>query len=106
MVAVGFSQENEISRLNGIYDNLLTGANVELFNARATVVDGNTVQVGDAQVSTDKILIATGGWPFVPDIPGAELTVTSNEIFDLEVFPKRILIVGGGYVAVRVCRDL
>ena len=94
------AKKNEISRLNGIYDNLLAGANVELFNARATVVDANTVQVGDTQVSADKILIATGGWPFVPDIPGAELTVTSNEIFDLDVFPKRILIVGGGYVAV------
>ena len=94
------AKKNEISRLNGIYDNLLAGANVELFNARATVVDTNTVQVGDTQVSADKILIATGGWPFVPDIPGAELTVTSNEIFDLDVFPKRILIVGGGYVAV------
>ena len=94
------AKKNEISRLNGIYDNLLAGANVELFNARATVVDANTIQVGDTQVSADKILIATGGWPFVPDIPGAELTVTSNEIFDLDVFPKRILIVGGGYVAV------
>jgi glutathione reductase (NADPH) len=94
------AKKNEISRLNGIYDNLLSGANVELFNARATVVDANTIQVGDTQVSADKILIATGGWPFVPDIPGAELTVTSNEIFDLDVFPKRILIVGGGYVAV------
>ena len=94
------AKKNEISRLNGIYDNLLAGADVELFNARATLVDKNTVQVGDTQVSADKILIATGGWPFVPDIPGAELTVTSNEIFDLDVFPKRILIVGGGYVAV------
>lgn len=94
------AKKNEISRLNGIYDNLLAGANVQLFNSRATLIDANTVQVGETQVSADKILIATGGWPFVPDIPGAELTVTSNEIFDLDVFPKRILIVGGGYVAV------
>lgn len=90
----------EITRLNGIYTGLLDGTGVTVYDARAHLVDANTVQVGDERVSADKILIATGGWPFLPDIPGIEHTVTSNEVFDLPQFPKRMLVVGGGYVAV------
>jgi glutathione reductase (NADPH) len=90
----------EISRLNGIYDDLLDNSGVTVFNGRATIRDKNTVQVNGKEISTDKLLIATGGWPFVPDFPGSDLAVTSNEIFDLPVFPERILIVGGGYIAI------
>jgi len=89
----------EISRLNGIYDTLLDGSGVTLYNGRARLLDKHTVEIGDQKVSSEKILIATGGWPFVPQFPGSELAVTSNEIFDLPSFPERILVVGGGYIA-------
>lgn len=89
----------EISRLNGIYDTLLDGSGVTLYNGRARLLDKHTVEIGDQKVSSEKILIATGGWPFVPEFPGSELAVTSNEIFDLPSFPERILVVGGGYIA-------
>ena len=89
----------EISRLNGIYDTLLDGSGVTLYNGRARLLDKHTVEIGDQKVSSEKILIATGGWPFVPKFPGSELAVTSNEIFDLPIFPERILVVGGGYIA-------
>ncbi len=89
----------EISRLNGIYDKLLDGSGVTLYNGRARLLDKHTVAIGDKKVTSEKILIATGGWPFVPEFPGSELAVTSNEIFDLPTFPERILVVGGGYIA-------
>ena len=89
----------EISRLNGIYDTLLDGSGVTIYNGRARLLDKHTVEIGDQKVSSEKILVATGGWPFVPQFPGSELAVTSNEIFDLPSFPERILVVGGGYIA-------
>lgn len=88
----------EIKRLNGIYQNLLSGC--ELINGRAVVKDANTVTVGDRDYSAKRILIATGGWPFLPDIPGREHAISSNEVFYLEQFPKRAIVVGGGYIAV------
>ena len=91
------NRAKEILRLNGIYESLL--ANVHVVRGRATLVDANTVAVGDQRFSAKKILIATGGWPQVPDISGREFVVTSNEIFDLPVFPKRLVVVGGGYIA-------
>ncbi len=94
------NKKDEISRLNGIYRNMLDGVNVDTMNGRARIVDAHTVEVNDKQYSAEKILIATGGWPFVPDIPGSELAVNSNQVFDLESFPKRMVIVGGGYIAV------
>ncbi len=90
----------EISRLIGIYDRLLENSGVELIHGRGVIVDSNTVAVGDRTLFTKRILVATGGWPRQPEIPGIELTKTSNEIFDLDVLPKRILVVGGGYIAV------
>ena len=89
----------EITRLNGIYDDLLENSGVTVFNDRATIIDKNTIGISDKQFSCRNLLIATGGWPFVPDFPGNELVVTSNEIFDLPEFPNRILVVGGGYIA-------
>lgn len=90
----------EISRLNGIYDSMLNNAGVTVINGRARFIDEHTVAVGDKNFSAEKIIIATGSWPFIPDIPGHEHAISSNEIFDLEEFPKNILVVGGGYIAV------
>jgi glutathione reductase (NADPH) len=94
------NKKTEISRLNAIYRNLLGGVDVDIIDGRASIVDAHTVIVSGQHYSAGKILIATGGWPHIPDFPGSEYAVTSNEIFDLEQFPQRLLIVGGGYIAV------
>ncbi len=91
---------SEISRLNGIYNNLLDNAGVSVIEGRGKIIDPHTVAVGDKTYTTERIVIAVGGWPFVPEFPGSEHVVSSNEIFDLENFPKRMVIVGGGYIAV------
>lgn len=90
----------EIARLNAIYNRLLEGVNAEIIDGRARIVDPHTVAVGERLFTAEKILIATGGWPHIPDFPGSEHAITSNEIFDLEQFPRRLAIVGGGYIAV------
>lgn len=90
----------EIKRLNDIYARLLDGAGVRLINGRARVLDPHHVEVAGEVHSVEKILVAVGGWPWVPDFPGSELAVTSNEVFDLERFPERFLVLGGGYIAV------
>lgn len=94
------NKTKEIERLNGIYGNILAGAGVELINGRAQVVDAHTVAVGDKQYSAERILVATGGWPKLPDIPGVEHIISSNEAFYLDDFPKKVLVLGGGYIAV------
>ncbi|MBL4720493.1 MAG: glutathione-disulfide reductase [Alphaproteobacteria bacterium] len=94
------NKNKEIERLNGIYERLLDNAGVELFNGRASVVDAHTLSVNGKTVTAEKILVATGGWPVVPDIPGKEHAMTSNEIFYIEKLPKRAIVVGGGYIAV------
>ena len=94
------NKDREITRLNGIYDRLLSAAGVEIFQDTARVVDPHTVEVGGKTVTAAYILVATGGWPVVPDIPGKELAITSNEAFHLKALPERVLIVGGGYIAV------
>ena len=92
--------EGELDRLEGIYRQLLENADVDTFDCRATVAGINEVQLADGRKVTAKtILVATGGWPVVPNIPGAQHVITSNEIFHLNALPKRMLIVGGGYVA-------
>ena len=90
----------EIARLNGIYDGLLGSAGVTIHRGRAVLQDAHTVLIGDERVTTDKVLIATGSWPSVPEVPGIEHAVTSNEMFHLETLPKRAAVVGGGYIAV------
>ena len=90
----------EIKRLNDIYGRLLESAGVRLINSRARIVDAHRVDVRGSTISAEKILVAVGGWPWVPDFPGRDLTVTSNEIFDLARFPQRFLVLGGGYIAV------
>ncbi|EED31807.1 glutathione reductase [gamma proteobacterium NOR5-3] len=94
------NKKTEIARLNAIYRNMLDGANATLIDGRARIIDANTVAVGEQHYTAKKILIATGGWPYKPEFVGNDLAVTSNEIFDLDSFPKRLLIIGGGYIAV------
>jgi len=94
------NKNTEISRLNGIYRGMLDSTGVTHFDGRARFVDEHRVSIGDQVVSAEKILIATGGWPYVPDFPGKEHVITSNEAFFLETLPKRVLVVGGGYIAV------
>ena len=96
------NKDKEIGRLNGIYENMLGNAGVEVFKARATVVDPHTVDVGGNQVTAEYILIATGGWPSVPNIPGKEHAITSNEFFHMGKWPERAIVVGGGYIAVEL----
>jgi glutathione reductase (NADPH) len=93
-------KDREIERLNGVYRRLLEGAGARIFEAHAVIVDPHTVAVDGKRYSAETILIATGGWPWKPDIPGKEHLVTSNEAFHLERLPKRVLIGGGGYIAV------
>ena len=90
----------ELDRLEGIYRKLLDGSDVEIIDARAKVKDPHTVTLSTGKDVTAKhILVATGGRPVVPDMPGSELGITSNEIFLLDEMPKSILIIGGGYIA-------
>lgn len=90
----------ELDRLENIYRNNLAKAGVEIFNARAELVDAHTVKLSTGQTFTAKhILIAVGGRPFTPDFEGSDLTITSNDIFNLEKLPRSILIVGGGFIA-------
>ncbi len=93
------NRRTEISRLNGVYAKLLTGAGVEVINARARVVGPQLVEVDGRSVSARHILVATGGTPFVPDIAGREHVLVSDAIFDLDPFPRRLVVVGGGYIA-------
>ncbi|MFT7689041.1 MAG: glutathione reductase (NADPH) [Candidatus Azotimanducaceae bacterium] len=94
------NKNTEIKRLNGIYQGMLDNAGVTHFDGRARIVDAHHISINGKTVSTDKILIATGGWPTVPEFPGSELVISSNEAFFLKELPKRTLVVGGGYIAV------
>jgi glutathione reductase (NADPH) len=93
------NRAREISRLNGIYGKLLKDAGATVIADRARLVGANEVEVGGRVHSATNILVATGGRPVVPVIPGAEFVITSNEIFDLAAFPDRLVVVGGGYIA-------
>lgn len=90
----------ELDRLEAVYRKLLDGSGVQVFDARAKLTDAHTVALSTGDSFTAKhILIATGGRPVLPDQPGAELGITSNEIFTLDRLPESMLIVGGGYIA-------
>ena len=93
-------KNKEIERLNTIYQKVLDESGVKIINGRATVIDPHTVSISQQTYCTENILIATGGWPTLPDIPGKEHVITSNEAFFLEALPERIVIEGGGYTGV------
>lgn len=94
------NKNREIERLNGIYRNLLVNSGVTLLEGHARIVDEHSVELGGQRYSAKHILIATGGWPQIPEVPGHEYAIGSNEVFFLEQLPKRVLVVGGGYIAV------
>ena len=94
------NKNREITRLNGIYRNLLINSGVTLLEGHAKMLDDHTVEIDGTRITAANILIATGGWPVIPDIPGREHAIGSNEVFFLEQLPKRVIVVGGGYIAV------
>lgn len=94
------NKNREIERLNGIYENLLKNAGVELITGKASFVDSHSVSVEGKLYSAERIIIATGGVPVVPEFPGSEYVITSNETFYLDKLPEKIIIVGGGYIAI------
>ncbi|KQT14117.1 glutathione-disulfide reductase [Ramlibacter sp. Leaf400] len=97
------NRAREIARLNGVYEQLLTGAGVQLIRGWAQLLDGHSVKVqttaGPRTHSARHVLIATGGTASVPPLPGRNLAVTSDSMFDLDPFPRRLVVVGGGYIA-------
>ena len=94
------NKDREIDRLNGVYERVLTNAGVSIFRGKALVRGKNEIEVNGKTFTAQHILVATGSWPQKPDIPGAELAITSNEAFSLAKLPRRALVVGGGYIAV------
>ncbi len=94
------SKDSEIRRLNGIYRHMLDNAGVTSFFTRATFLDAHTLQVGEQRVTAERIVIAVGGHPVRPDIEGAELGIVSDQAFFLPECPKRVTLVGGGYIGV------
>ena len=94
------NKDREINRLNGIYRNLLVNSGVTLIEGHARLTGPNEVEINGQRHTAKHILIATGGWPQIPEIPGHEHAISSNEAFFLKELPKRVLVVGGGYIAV------
>ncbi|TXI28518.1 MAG: glutathione-disulfide reductase [Aquipseudomonas alcaligenes] len=94
------NKNREIQRLNGIYRNLLVNSGVSLLEGHARILGPHQVEVNGQTYTAGHILIATGGWPQLPEIPGKELAISSNEAFHLQQLPRRVLVVGGGYIAV------
>jgi len=94
------NKDKEIDRLNGIYKKLLAESGVALIESRARLADPHTVEVAGRRITAGHILIAVGAWPVLPSEPGAEFGITSNEAFHLPQLPKRIVVAGGGYIAV------
>ncbi len=90
----------EIERLNGIYNNLIDNSGADLFDGRATVAGPNLVSVNGKTYKARTILVATGGWPYIPEFPGSEHALSSNEMFFLDKLPNKAVVVGGGYIAV------
>ena len=92
------NKNREIERLNDVYQQILDTAGVVTMTGRATLVDEHTVSINGENITAERILIATGGWPSVPDFTGNEHVITSNEAFFLGTLPEKIVIVGGGYI--------
>ena len=94
------AKDKEIDRLNGIYLRILRENNVDLLDGTGRIIDRHTVEVAGKTYTTENILVAVGGWPSTPDIPGIEHVISSNEALDLTALPKSIVIVGAGFIAV------
>ncbi|HTO85323.1 MAG TPA: glutathione-disulfide reductase, partial [Methylomirabilota bacterium] len=94
------NKDKEIDRLNGIYKKLLAESGVALIESRARIADPHTVEVAGRRITAGHILVAVGARPVLPSEPGAEFGITSNEAFHLPQLPKRIVVAGGGYIAV------
>ncbi|WP_332674799.1 glutathione-disulfide reductase [Aromatoleum sp.] len=94
------NKNREIDRLNGVYRELLEGARVDILQGGAKLADAHTVSVDGRMVTAEHVLVATGGRPFKPDLPGIEHAITSDEAFELRELPRHILLIGGGYIAV------
>ncbi|GLR66858.1 glutathione-disulfide reductase [Acidocella aquatica] len=94
------AKDTEITRLNGIYKRLLDQAGATIFEAKASFIDSHTLDVGGRRITAEKIVIATGGHPTSLPIPGAELAIVSDDAFYLPAMPKRVAILGSGYIAV------
>ncbi len=90
----------ELNRLEDVYHRILRESGVDEINGTGKVADSHAVEIDGKILTTEHILVATGGWPFMPDIPGIEHAITSNEALDLAELPKHVVIVGGGYIAV------
>ncbi len=94
------NKDIEINRLNDIYKSILSSNQVDIFETRARISGPNEVQVDGKTVSAKNILIAVGGWPWTPEFPGSELTISSNDVFAMDQLPAEIVVMGGGYIAV------
>jgi glutathione reductase (NADPH) len=98
--ALKANKDTEINRLNGLYKSMLDSNQVDIFETRARISGPNEIEVDGKTISAKHILIAAGGWPWTPEFPGSELTVSSNDVFDMDQLPKEIAVMGGGYIAV------
>ncbi|TCZ53937.1 glutathione-disulfide reductase [Roseicella aquatilis] len=98
LAALAAARDAEVARLNGIYGRLLTGAGCTIFEARATFLDAHTLDVGGKRVTAERIVIAVGGRAVPPPIPGAELGMLSDDVFRLKQVPRRLIVVGSGYI--------
>jgi glutathione reductase (NADPH) len=94
------AKDREIARLNGIYRRLLEGSGCAVFEARATFLDAHTLEVGGTRITAERIVVATGGRPADPGFPGADHTIVSDDAFFLKELPRRVVLLGGGYIAV------
>jgi len=94
------AKDKELERLEGVYRRILRDSGVTAIDGRGVIADPHTVEVNGQRLTAEKILVAVGGWPQVPDFPGKEHVITSNEALDLKKRPQRVVIVGGGFIAV------
>jgi glutathione reductase (NADPH) len=97
------AKNRELDRLEGVYGGILRRNNVQLFEGKGVLEDAHTVEVVGRRVTAEKILVACGSWPTLPNIPGIEHAITSNEALELPELPARMAIIGGGYIAVEFC---
>ena len=97
------AKNRELDRLEGVYASILARNNVRVIEGKGVLADPHTVEVAGTRYTAERILIACGGWPTVPNIPGIEHAITSNEALERPELPRRVVVVGGGYIAVEFC---